>query len=516
MVLRVVFRADASQTIGTGHVIRCLTLAGALSAKGAEILFICREHEGHLCDLIEERGFAVYRLPAPADGFTVEATPAHAPLLGATWQEDAGETSAAITTLGTEPDWLVVDHYALDHRWERALRPLVGRIFVIDDLADRTHDCDLLLDQNLVADLHTRYTGRVPADCSLLLGPEYAMLQPMYAELHERVPPREGFIRRILISFGGADSDNLTGVALAAFSSLNRPDIEVDVVISDASPHAPAIQNHVAGHANIHVHGSLPTLAPLMVKADLAIGAAGATTWERLCLGLPAVVVTLAENQRPIAEKLHKEGLVRWLGHTDTVSEQSIRDVLAELVESDSDGSWSLRCHRIVDGKGADRIATVVTITPRTPLKVRHARLSDEALILAWANDPETRRCSFSPDPITAETHRRWFHSRLRNPDECRFYIVETQEGIPIGQVRFERHDHTWETHYLLAPQFRRRSLGRSLLKAALEKLQTEFGKTQVFGRVKESNLPSCKVFASLGFEILSSEKGEVMYQRLF
>lgn len=356
MALQVIFRTDASRIIGTGHVMRCLTLAGALAKIGADVLFICREHEGHLCDLIEEQGFVVHRLPAPASGFRAEADPIHAAWLGASWEGDAEQTGAGIKTPDVKPDWLVVDHYALDHRWEHALRPLVGRIFVIDDLADRTHDCDLLLDQNLVAGMQTRYAGKVPEDCRLLLGPEYALLQPIYAELHDRLSPREGPVRRILISFGGADRDNLTGRALAAFLSLNRPDIDVDVVISDSSPYVLDIQNQVAGHANIHLHGNLPTLAPLMARADLAIGAAGTTSWERLCLGLPALVVTLAENQRPIADGLHRQGLVRWLGHKDEVTEQSLRRALTELIEEGIDEEWSLRCRSTVDGKGITSI----------------------------------------------------------------------------------------------------------------------------------------------------------------
>ena len=431
MALQIVFRTDASRAIGTGHVMRCLSLAGALVRRGAEVSFVSREHDGHLCDLIEEQGFPVHRLPAPAEDFTSEATPAHAAWLGTTWQEDADQTRAVIKTLGVKPDWLVVDHYALDSRWEHTLRPLVGRIFVIDDIADRTHDCDLLLDQNLFADMQTRYAGKVPEDCRLLLGPEYALLQPIYAELHDRIPPREGTVKRILISFGGADRDNLTGRALAAFLGLNRPDIDVDVVISDSSPYVLDIQNQVAGHANIHLHGNLPTLAPLMAKADLAIGAAGTTSWERLCLGLPALVVTLAENQRPIADGLHRQGLVRWLGHKDEVSEQSIRQALTKLIEEGIDEEWSLHCRVAVDGRGVDRTGAVLTITAETPLQVRHARLSDEGLLLAWANDQETRQNSFLPDPIPAEDHRRWFRSRLRDLDGCRLYVVETEEGSP-------------------------------------------------------------------------------------
>lgn len=509
-------RVDASRSIGTGHVMRCLTLANALAEKGGDVSFICREHEGHLCRLIEERGFVVHRLPSPADDFKPETTPCHAPWLGASWQEDAEQTGDVIKDLDFKPAWLVVDHYALDQRWEKILRPLVGEIFVIDDLADRPHDCDLLLDQNLVADMHTRYSGKVPEDCHLLLGPEYALLQPIYAELHDRIPPREGPIRRILISFGGVDSDNLTGRALAAFLSLNLPDIEVDVVISQGSPYASAIQKQVAGHPNIHLHSTLPTLAPLMARADLAIGAAGTTSWERLCLGLPSLVVTLAKNQRPIADGLHRQGLAHWLGHEDDVTEQSIRQALATLIEKNIDEKESLLCRSTVDGKGVDRIGAILTTTAETPLHVRHARLSDEALLLAWANDPETRRNSFSPDPIHVATHHQWFRSRLQDLDGCCIYIVETEDRIPVGQVRFEKKDQAWAIDYSLAPHFRGRGLGRPMLETALLNLRSEKPGVLVLGRVKKSNQPSCKVFESLDFnaQSIGEREGEVAYQR--
>lgn len=516
MHLNVVFRTDASRTIGTGHVMRCLTLASVLAKKGADVSFICREHEGHLCDLIEEKGFSAHCLLAPAEKFKAEATPFHAAWLGATWQEDAEQTGAAIKNLGFKPDWLVVDHYALEHHWEHTLRPLVGRILVIDDLADRTHDCDLLLDQNLVADMHSRYNNKVPEDCRLLLGPEYALLQPIYAKLHDRIPPREGPIRHILISFGGADSDNLTGRTLAAFLSLKRPDIEVDVVVSRGSSYFSVIQDQTAGHPNIHLYSTLPTLAPLMTRADLAIGAAGTTSWERLCLGLPALVVTLAENQRSIAEGLHQQRLVRWLGHKDEVTEQNLKDALAELIGSSIDKNWSLHCQSTVDGKGVDRAGAVLTTTAETPLRVRYANMSDEELLLVWANDPETRQNSFSSDPISAETHHEWFYRRLRDLDGCRLYIVETEEGIPVGQVRFEKNDHVWEISYSLAPHFRGKKLGRPLLETALLELRSDFPGVLVLGKVKQSNRSSCKVFESLDFDAKSvGGGGEVAYQRV-
>jgi len=364
MALQIVFRTDASRDIGTGHVMRCLSLARALARDNVDVLFICRTHDGHLCDLIEEQGFMVYRLPTPTYHFTPGVNPSHAAWLGATWQDDADQTCSIIKGLSVKPAWLVVDHYALDSRWESLLRPLVGHVFVIDDLADRAHDCDLLLDQNLFADLRTRYIGKVPENCHLLLGPEYALLQPTYAEFHDHIFPRSGPIQRIFIFFGGVDYDNLTGRALAAFLNLNRHDIDVDVVIPHNNPDVSEIWDLVARCTNVHLYGNLPTLAPLMASADLAIGAAGTTTWERLCLGLPTLVVTLAENQRELAANLHREKLVWWIGHKDSVDSELIEKALNQIINTPSVFDWSSHCLRTCDGLGVSRVECSLIYPP--------------------------------------------------------------------------------------------------------------------------------------------------------
>ena len=517
---RIAFRTDGSLLMGSGHVMRCLTLAEALKAQGAECHFISRAHPGHLLKLIRQRGFAVTALPVelpqpPGDTQAASANPkepVHASWLGCDWQTDAEQTRAILVRL--QPDWLVVDHYALNHRWENVQRLSVGRIMVIDDLADRTHDCDLLLDQNLVAQMHTRYADKVPAACGLLLGPKYALLQPIFAKLHDRMPPREGNVQRIFIFFGGADRDNLTGRSLSAFLSLNWPDIEVDIVITDKCPHEAVIRQQAAGYANIHLHSGLQTLAPLMAKADLAIGAGGATSWERLCLGLPTLVVILAENQRPIADELGQRGLIRWLGHQDAVDQTTIARALDKLIQKGLDEDWSLRCFATVDGKGVNRVCAALNVAATTHLRVRHAKLVDEALLLEWANDPTTRSNAFSSELITVAAHRIWFRNRLRNLDGCRLYIVETTDGVPLGQVRFEHSEPAWEVHYALAPIFRGRGLGRPLLKAAMLKLRADIGRgALIFGQVKDGNHSSRKIFESLGFEF-QFNAGVAMYQR--
>ena len=378
----VAFRADASRIIGNGHVMRCLTLAEAMRARGAAALFVCREHDGHLCDLITARGFAVHRLALRPPVAAHQEGPAHVAWLGGSWQDDAEGTRTALKMWDRIPDWLVVDHYALDDRWEGLLRPMASRLMAIDDLADRRHDCDLLLDQNLVAQMDTRYVPQLPPRCVALLGPGYALLQSKFAELHPSTRARTGPIKRLLISFGGADRNNLTARSLRAFLSLGRTDIDVDVVMPARLDVADAIRHLAAGHPHIHLHEPLPTLAALTAAADLAIGAAGASSWERLCLGVPALVVTLAENQMPIAKELDRRGLVKWLGEQTEVSEEVLANALRHEVGRGGDADWSRRCLEVVDGLGTGRVCAAMTVNTATELRPRRARPSDEALLL--------------------------------------------------------------------------------------------------------------------------------------
>ena len=508
--MRIVIRVDASRDIATGHVMRCLTLASALRHRGASVSFVCREHPGHLCGLIEERGFSVSRLPPPRAASGADGDLAHSSWLGASWRDDAQQTIGA---LGGRPDWLVVDHYALDRRWEGELRPSVGGIMAIDDLADRAHDCDLLLDQNLVAHMHERYNGKVPEACALLLGTDYALLQPMFSELRSRVPPAEGAVRRLLIYFGGVDSDDLTGRALSAFLTLKRPDIQADVVFSSGSAHADALRKRAAGHANVRLHSGLLTLAPLMFQADMAVGAGGATSWERLCLGLRCLVVTTAENQRAVAEELHRRGLINWLGRKEDLDEAALAREMSRMIE----GLSPRRVASALDGKGVERVSVALTLNDSVPLRVRFVRPHDEGILLDWANDLTTRRNSLAPDRIGEETHRAWLANYLCRSDDRRLCIVETTDGVALGQVRFTRQERVWEVHYAIGPAYRGRGLGRPLLEAALESLIRDVPGATIYGRVKDSNLRSCKIFESLGFAVRPGpQSGTRIYQRAY
>jgi len=350
--MKVAFRVDASLKMGTGHIVRCLTLAKGLHEKyGTECFFICRKHPGHLNNKIQKEGFNVIALPENSKQYQPNPEDlAHASWLGCDWQTDAAQVRPILEKI--KPDCLIVDHYALDNRWEYELRLCYSTLMVIDDLDDRKHICDLLLDQNLLVEKSKRYEGKLPEHCIKLIGPSNALLQPLYGKLHKQAKPRQLPVKRLLIFFGGADNDNLTGKTLTALQNLECPDISVDVVMSKSSSFLKIIQDQIKFQENVHLYCDLPSLAPLILKADLAIGAGGATTWERLCLGLPSIVISTSENQRPVARDLHKLGLVQWIGHVDEVNIEKIESELEQNFSTQNLHKWSKRCLKECSGDG--------------------------------------------------------------------------------------------------------------------------------------------------------------------
>jgi len=357
--MKVLFRVDASLEIGSGHVMRCLTLAEEFQKRGAEVQFVCREHDGNLCGLIDEKGFPVRRL-AIQTGWedNEEHTLAHASWLGSGWRQDAEQTLEFIGALEARPDWLIIDHYAIDHRWEAILRPYVKRIMAIDDLADREHDCDLLLDQNLGREKGD-YVDLVPVNCNILTGPKYALLRPEFAALREYSLSRRTVSRvdHLLISMGGVDRDNATAQVLEALKQCNLPQgCHISVVMG---PHAPWLEQvcELATEMPWQTEAlqNVRDMAQLMAESDLAIGAAGVTAWERCALGLPSLLVVLGENQRGGANALEQCGAVLSLGGLSSF----YKKLPSRLDTLLSEGNLNLMqhaCSVLVDGEGTERV----------------------------------------------------------------------------------------------------------------------------------------------------------------
>lgn len=315
--------------IGSGHMMRCLTLAEGLRDRQADVVFVCRELPGNLITLAEGKGFIVKRLPfIDRSNFLPENN--HAGFLGVTLEQDVAETLALLRDM--QPvGWLVVDHYAIDARWESQMRFLADRIMVLDDLADRPHDCDLLLDQNLYEDMDTRYDALLPEGCQKFLGPRYALLRPEFAKARASLRKRDGVVRRVLIFFGGSDPTNETAKALQAVIALNRPDIAVDVIVGATNPRRAEIEAKCALLPNVAYHCQVENMAELMASADLAIGAGGSTTWERCALGVPSITLITAENQRETTFAVANAGATWNMGVSKDVKVEDLIRTIDQL-----------------------------------------------------------------------------------------------------------------------------------------------------------------------------------------
>jgi UDP-2,4-diacetamido-2,4,6-trideoxy-beta-L-altropyranose hydrolase len=307
---------------------RCLALAADLAGRGIGCHFLCRAHPGHLGGTIRAAGH--YLTLMPLRPLSAEMSDRYAAWLGAGLDADAADTSEALRA--RRPGWVIADHYAIDARWERAVASATGaKLMALDGLANRPHDCDLLIDPTFSTKGAAHWTGLVPARCDVRVGPNYA---PLRREFHDtrRARPRDGSIRRVFIAFGGVDQPNATGLALQALLSLDRHDIAADLVIGTGNPHRAALERLIAGTERIRLHVAPDRIAPLMAEADLAIGAGGTMLIEQCQMGLPGLLLSIADNQTGPIRALTAQGGAINLGALSDTNRDAMRGLIADAL----------------------------------------------------------------------------------------------------------------------------------------------------------------------------------------
>lgn len=325
---KIVFRVDSSTQIGSGHLMRCLTLANQLKSK-AEILFISRHLVGNLNYLITQNGFKNIELLPANDQIELSG---YESWLTVKQEQDAKEVIEILKNIDVE--LMVVDSYAIDANWEKVIRPYAKKIMVIDDLANRKHDCDILLDQNYYEDMETRYNGLVNENCKLLLGPKYILLREEFYKAKQHQRQRNGEIKNILVFLGGSDLTNETMKTLRALEMLGRDDITVNVVVGGSNQNKDEVKAFCNKYKWMNYYCQINNMAEMMNEADLAIGAGGTATWERCFLGLPAIVIAVAENQIKIAENCAKKEFIKYLGETRLVSSDFMTDIFNSFLNN--------------------------------------------------------------------------------------------------------------------------------------------------------------------------------------
>ena len=508
--MKVAFRADAGPRIGTGHVMRLLTLANALVADAPDTscVFLCR----HLPDALERRllsdGHEVVRLGTPEAPPPAPGQGQYGGWLGTTEAHDATATLDALATLPEGADRVVVDHYGLGSEWERIVRAGTDvPLWALDDLT-RLHSCSGLIDTTYGREADD-YSAHVPEDAVVLAGARFALLRPDFAELRDAaLARRDGGapFRDLLVSMGGMDADNATARvldAVAAYADTGARDFGVHVMLGASAPHLEDIRSRAGKQLrdaglSVTVHAGVEDVASLLARMDGCVGAPGSSTWERACLGLPTVNVTIADNQQTIARNLAEAGAVRDGGTLEAFDAEAFAEHhLRPLVEDVSlRRTLSLNSREIVDGRGAGRVARELA------LRLVPATREHIETMFAWQTDPVTRAQSRNPEPPRWDTHLAWSERRLRAP-YGRFYIVDVA-GEPSGVVRLEPRGSgpDWEISVLVAPGAHGRGIGT----AAIRRILARHPRDTVHAFVKSTNPASQRAFEKSGFARVDAE----------
>lgn len=512
--MRIAFRVDAALAIGTGHVMRCLTLAHELREQGANCVFICRAHQGHLAQLIEQKGFACKLLPLSETPYLPQAEDVpHAAWLGTSWQQDAQQTLAL---LAKPVDWLVVDHYAIDARWQASVKPGYERLLVIDDLADRAHIADVLLDQTYgrqVAD----YQSLVPQQCQLLLGSTYALLRPEFAQWRDASLNRrkvQTSIQNILISLGGVDAHNHTAQILAVINQQDLPTpIQLTVVLGSTAPHLQKVQR-LASILNYptKVLTDVDNMAALMANADLAIGAAGSTTWERACLGLPSLLFCLADNQRPGVEAVSNQGAAWFIREVNQLG--YALNLLSNMPERLA--QMQILASQLTQGLGVVKVTQWLLHTPITLIPVS---LEDSQTLFEWRNHPSIRSVSLHQEVLQFEAHQQWVASSLVNPN--RIMWMAYYGNAKAGMIRFDRQYESStevEVSLFLAPNQQGKGLGKQLLTEGEQAIVRHWPNIEwIKAQVLATNPSSVNLFTQAQYQAsLYAFQKQVSYESIY
>ncbi len=343
--------------MGAGHVQRCLALADGLRTRGAKVTFVTRAHPGHLAETIVERGHAVRLLP-PGD--TPQAGRPDG-WLGRPDVDDAAETCTVLR--GVCPDWLVVDHYGSTTAWQRHTRAAAKRLLVIDDLMAHVHEADVLLNQNR-ADAEAVYRRQhlIAPSCVVLAGPTFGLLRPEFLEARRQWPRVIGPVGRVLIALGGTDPDRRAARVLDALRGVLPAETRVQVVCGVADAGHDAV---VCGAASgrwpwaLEVALGVREMGRVLAHADLGVGAAGSSSWERCCVGLPSVAIVLADNQRGPADTLRAAGAAHVIDAADL--DAHLGPAVAALFDdAGARRDMMARGQALVDGQGVARVASAM------------------------------------------------------------------------------------------------------------------------------------------------------------
>lgn len=343
-------RVDAGVQIGDGHFLRCLTLVNGLKINFRQVIFITNQLPKHFFEKIKRENFKICKI----DGYShIQEERLGKKLKTQLINKDLIQTKKIIGKYKNSTNWLIIDHYGIDYDWENKIHENVEKIIVIDDLANRKHDCDILIDQNFYEKMEKRYSKLIPSFCKQFLGPKFTLLRPEFLKTRKNLK-RKNKLKRILISFGGSDPSNETTKVLLAINDLEKK-YKIDVIVGTNNSNKKQIMKLCSKIPFCNFYEQVENISKYMKKADLAVGAGGSTTWERCCLGLPTIVTSVSEDQKKTAQDLGKIGCVINLGDAEKSTQLDYLKAINEI-NLKKLNKISKKCLVLVDGKGIKRI----------------------------------------------------------------------------------------------------------------------------------------------------------------
>jgi UDP-2,4-diacetamido-2,4,6-trideoxy-beta-L-altropyranose hydrolase len=502
--MKIMFRVDAYRKMGIGHLMRCLTLANELRKNDSDITFVISYSNEYLISLIQSYGFQIESFELS----NAEATISNSLEIDydfwnkILWKEDSEKTLKIARKI--KPKLIVVDHYGLDAKWHHELRSATKKIMVIDDLANRNLDCDLMLNQTFgISNL--AYKDLVSAECKLLVGAKYALIRRDFAQLRHAATikrQKKSEVSRILISLGGSSHIDLICQILKNLADIKWPFKPiVDIVLTNNEQNIDSLREVIKKtDLKINLMNDVDNMAKLMLEADFAIGASGSTTWERCCLGLPSVVFGLAENQMDILKNLDSFGAIISMGK-DTEFDNSFfcKKVMKIISRSSYSESLISKSFSICDGLGARRVYLALNpfkAKDGNHIHLREALLDDSEMLLKWQHIKEVRQYARNPSTPSLNEHESWMHKKIKESTSYFWIIMHNDE--PSGVIRLDNIEgFQYEVSIFVIPQ----KFGLGIAKSSIYSIQYLFeGVANFSATILPENKASIKLFMSTGF----------------
>jgi UDP-2,4-diacetamido-2,4,6-trideoxy-beta-L-altropyranose hydrolase len=519
--MQIAFRTDASNVIGTGHVMRCLALADGLKSDGHHIKFVMRPLPGDLTNLVKARGFDVVLLEPLKEPIIPSQNTDYSTWLPVTQEQDVKEFIEQIKQV----DLVIIDQYGIGVEWEAFVsKKLNCQLAVIDDLL-REHECDILIDQTL-GRKSSEYLNIVPSNADVLTGSEYALLKTGFAHLRKQAlnKPRQPSSHKILVTMGGVDNSNATYNVLNAlldYKNNSRHCSEciesISVLINSGSPNYQQVIELIKPHQKfISQYDFVDNMAELMLAHTLSIGAPGATSWERACLGLPSIIIPLADNQQDVCQKLvkHHAAIKVELSDLSNNKDQTFSLSLTELLTNYE--LYRENALLICDGLGVKRVqAQIKRLADNIKkysstiqfFRCRLASQADIEQVYLWQKMPETRQFALNPKIPLYDEHVNWMKTKLRSA-ECYFYIIEVKDKYnaaqSVGVIRLDRTHNCeglWVSIFIEPKQH-----GKGLAGQALSEIITLHNNSDLHATILDENMASKKLFLRLGFKYLGNQ----------